>query len=218
VILSRQVSMEAVVEELRARRAMAILRHRDTEVAREAMSAAVRGGFRVVELTHGIPGVYELIRHFAAREGLLVGAGTVMTAAQARESVESGAKFLVSPTVDEEVIAEAKRMGVAIVPGAYTPAEMMHAHAAGAPLVKLFPAPADGPTWVRQILGPLPFLKIIPTAGVNASNARDYLDAGAWSVGFVSSLFTARDLDGRKFDAIEARARDLLESTESTRL
>ncbi|HLF07685.1 MAG TPA: bifunctional 4-hydroxy-2-oxoglutarate aldolase/2-dehydro-3-deoxy-phosphogluconate aldolase, partial [Thermoplasmata archaeon] len=93
-------------------------------------------------------------------------------------------------------------LGVACIPGAYTPAEMIRADRAGAALVKLFPAPANGPEYVKQILGPLPHLKIVPTAGVDEKNAAAYLRAGAWAVGFTTSLFSAAD--------IEARARELL--------
>jgi 2-dehydro-3-deoxyphosphogluconate aldolase/(4S)-4-hydroxy-2-oxoglutarate aldolase len=194
---------------LRAERASAILRCHDAAVARRAMEAAVRGGFRVVEFTLTIPRAVELIQEFAARRDLVVGAGTVLTPSQARDAVQAGARFLVSPVVDESVIATARELGVAAIPGTFTPTEMLRAHRAGAPLVKLFPSPGAGPLYVKQILGPLPELKIVPTAGVDASNSRAYLEAGAWAVGFVSSLFDAGEMAEGRFDAIESRARAL---------
>jgi len=191
-------------------RASAILRTSDADAAGPAMEAAVRGGFRVVEFTLTTPGALDRIAEFAKRPGLVVGAGTVMTADDAREAVARGARFLVSPVVDEAVIAAARRLDVAALPGACTPTEMLRAHRAGAPLVKLFPAPADGPTYVRQIVGPMPFLKIVPTAGVSEKNAAAYLRAGAFAVGFVSSLFRAEDVAARRWEAVEERARVLL--------
>lgn len=190
--------------------ASAILRTGDQALAREAMNAAVRGGFRVIEFTLTIPGVMELIREFSRRDDLIVGAGTVLTPNDAEVAVDSGASFLVSPVMDEEVIGEAKRLGVAAMPGCATPSEMLRAHRAGAQLLKLFPEQATGPLWVKQALGPMPFLRIVPTSGVTGANCRDYLRAGAFAVGFVNSLFAPEDLANRRFDAIEERARGML--------
>jgi 2-dehydro-3-deoxyphosphogluconate aldolase/(4S)-4-hydroxy-2-oxoglutarate aldolase len=158
------------------------------------------------------PGALELIRDTARRPGVVVGAGTVLTTAEADAAVAHGARFLVSPIVDEVVIRRATELGVASIPGAHTPTELMTAHRAGAPLLKLFPAPAGGPAWLRSVLAPLPFLKIVPTNGVDQANAQDWLAAGAWALGFVASLFQAEDLRQRRFEAIEARARAILEA------
>jgi 2-dehydro-3-deoxyphosphogluconate aldolase/(4S)-4-hydroxy-2-oxoglutarate aldolase len=204
---------EQFVEHVRVHRATAILRTDDEGRARKAMEAAVRGGFRTVEFTLTVPNAMGLIREFSEKKDLVVGAGTVLTVGQAEEAVAAGAKFLVSPVVDEAVIRKAAELGVAVIPGAFTPTEMKRAHDAGAPLVKLFPAPGTGATYVRQIVGPMPFLKIIPTAGVDASNAKAFLDAGAWGVGFVSSLFKAEDIAAENYDAIEARAKEQVCST-----
>ena len=95
---------------------------------------------------------------------------------------------------------------IASMPGTHTPTEMLRAHRAGADLCKLFPAAAGGPVWVRSVLGPMPYLKIVPTNGVDETNAADWLAAGAFGVGFVAPLFPADDLAGGHWDAIEARA------------
>jgi 2-dehydro-3-deoxyphosphogluconate aldolase/(4S)-4-hydroxy-2-oxoglutarate aldolase len=200
---------------LKEARASAIVRTAAQDTARSAMDAAVRGGFRICEFTLTIPGAVELIREFSARPGLTIGAGTVLTREQAQAAVGAGAKFLVSPVVDEEVIAEAARLGVAIMPGCSTPTEMLRAHHAGAQLQKLFPAPGNGPQWVSQTLAPLPMLRIVPTAGVTLENCGPYLKAGAWAVGFVSSLFDAGDLGAARWDAIELRAKAMLDTVRS---
>ena len=193
-------------------KASAILRTPLGEAARPAMDAAVRGGFRIVEFTLNTPGALERIAEFSRRDGLTVGAGTVLTRDQAREAVRHGASFLVSPIVDEELLDEASSLGVCLVPGTHTPTEMLRAHRAGAPLLKLFPAPASGPEYVRACLGPLPFLKLVPTSGVNAGNARAWLDAGCHAVGFVTSLFDPGDLRAGRFDRIEAKAKECLDA------
>lgn len=196
--------------ELERERASAILRTSDTELARQAMHAAVRGGFRIIEFTMTIPRVCELIAEFARDTNLIVGAGTILTIDEARETVAAGAKFLVSPVWDPEVLHAATALGVPFMPGCATPSEMWQAHRAGAPLVKLFPGPAQGPQWVKQTLGPLPMLRIVPTNGVNLENGPEYLKAGAFSVGFTASLFDPEDIALRRFDRIEERARAMV--------
>lgn len=203
-------SVTATLERLREERAIAILRTRSEELAAPALRAAVAGGFRALEVTFGTPRALDRIAELARDPELLVGAGTVLDTEQARAAVERGARFLVSPVTDPELIAEAARLGVVAVPGAATPTEMLAAHRAGAPLVKLFPAPPNGPDFVRSVLGPLPFLRIVPTSGVDASNAADFLDAGCFAVGFVRSLFDPDELAARAWDRVEARARDLV--------
>jgi Entner-Doudoroff aldolase len=198
---------ERIVEEMGRRRMSAIVRWKDRATAGAAMEAAVAGGFRMVEFTLTTPGALELVKEFSARPELLVGAGTVLTVEAAREAVAAGARFLVSPVADPEVIAEARRLGVASVPGCSTPGEMLAAHRAGADVIKIFPAPADVVTFVTQVRGPLPDLKLFPTAGVTEENYAAVLAAGAFGVGFVASLFWPQDMADGRFDAIEARAR-----------
>jgi Entner-Doudoroff aldolase len=176
------------------------------------MDAAVRAGFRIIEFTLNTPGALERIEEYSARDELVVGAGTVLTVDQARQAVEHGARFLVSPVVDPAVIEAAGALGVAMMPGTHTPTEMLEAQRLGAPLQKLFPAPGLGPAYVRACLGPLPFLRIVPTSGVDEANAAEYLAAGAHAVGFVNPLFDPAEMAAERFDLIERRARRLLRS------
>ena len=201
---------EEFVSFLRTHKASAILRTSIVQAAKPAMDAALRGGFKVIEFTLTTPGALELIGEFSKRQGTVVGAGTVLTADDAKAAVDAGAAFLVSPVVDEAVIEAARSLGVAMMPGTHTPTEMLRAHRAGASLQKLFPAPGIGPTYVKACLGPMPFLRIVPTSGVDESNAAAYLQAGAFAVGFVTSLFDPDDLAAGRFDTIEQRARSLL--------
>ena len=205
------------VAEMGRRRVSAIIRTKNEEEARAAMNAAVDGGFRLVEFTLTTPNALGLIREFSSKEGLMVGAGTVLTVDQADAAVEAGAEFLVSPVTDGEVIGRARSLGVPSVPGTFTPTEMVAAANLGADLVKVFPAPANLVRYVTQIRGPLPELRIFPTAGVDEDNFLEVLRAGAFGVGFVSSLFAPEDIAAERFTAIRdraARIHDALRSLE----
>lgn len=212
------------LEALWRRRITAILRTTDEALAEAAMDAAVRGGMRVIEFTLTTPGALGLISRFSARaaqatlsglDRLIVGAGTVMTPQQARDAVAAGARFLVSPVMDPEVIGVAGSLEVPILPGVHTPTEMVAAHRAGAPLVKLFPAPAGGPAYLRSALAPLPFLRVVPTNGVDLDNVGQWLQAGAWAVGMTTGLFAPSDMASGKLDAIERRAAALRTAVEA---
>jgi 2-dehydro-3-deoxyphosphogluconate aldolase/(4S)-4-hydroxy-2-oxoglutarate aldolase len=138
-----------------------------------------------------------------------------MDESEAQQSVEAGARFLVSPVVDEIVIHAARDLNVACMPGTHTPTEMLRAHRAGAQLCKLFPSPSGGPTWVKSVLGPMPFLKIVPTNGVDEQNAGDWIAAGAFAAGFVAPLFVPDDLAAGRWDEIEERAKRCLAAVQN---
>ena len=209
------MNIEQFVQLAGQEKASAILRTNSQEKAALAMDAAIRGGFKIVEFTLTVPGAYELIQDFSKKDGVVVGAGTVLNAEEARKSVDAGGQFLVSPVVDEAVIRSATEMGVASFPGTQTATEMLQAHNYGATFCKLFPAPATGPAYVSAILGPLPFLKIFPTNGADQHNAGEWIKAGAFGVGFVTPLFDPKFMANSDWDAIEQRARECLNATRS---
>lgn len=161
-------------------------------------------------MTLTTPDALEHISALSERHGLVIGAGTVLTVDAAKEAMAAGARFLVSPVTDPAVITFCRQHDLVSVPGTHTPTEMMAAHRAGADLVKLFPAPANGPDFVRAVRGPLPFLRIFPTSGVTEENVDAWFAAGAFGLGFVASLFDAKDIEAKRFDAITARAQRLL--------
>lgn len=200
----------AVLNAFAQYRCSAILRTGDRDVVRPALEAAIAGGFRIVEVTMTTPDCLEHISALAERHGLLVGAGTVLSVTDAKEAMAAGARFLVSPVTDPQVITFCRQHDLVSIPGTHTPTEMMTAHRAGADVVKLFPAPANGPAFLRAVRGPLPFLRVFPTGGVTEENVTEWLDAGAFGVGFVASLFTEEDLQLRRFDAIRERAARLV--------
>jgi Entner-Doudoroff aldolase len=187
-------------------RASAILRTDSRDVGERAMRAAIDAGFRVIEFTLTTPGALEMVSSFAREPELTIGAGTVLTPDEARRAVDAGARFLVSPVTDAEVIGAAIDLGVPMVAGTSTPTEMLGAYRAGAPYQKLFPLPSDPEAYIRACLGPMPFLRIVPTSGVTEHNAAGLLRAGAHALGFVGSLFNADELRSKNWGAIGERA------------
>jgi 2-dehydro-3-deoxyphosphogluconate aldolase / (4S)-4-hydroxy-2-oxoglutarate aldolase len=196
----------AVLAALTEHRCSAILRTERADAVQPALAAAIDGGFRVVELTLTTPDCFEHISALAERTDLVVGAGTVLSVDHAKEALAAGARFLVSPVFDPQLLAFCRQHDLLSIPGTFTPTEMLAAHRAGADLVKLFPGPASGPAYAKACLLPMPFLKIFPTGGVTEQNAPDWLRAGCFGVGFVGTLFDPADLAAGNFDAVRARA------------
>ncbi|GAB4154584.1 MAG: bifunctional 4-hydroxy-2-oxoglutarate aldolase/2-dehydro-3-deoxy-phosphogluconate aldolase [Planctomycetota bacterium] len=196
----------SVLAAFRAERCSAILRTPLADAVWPALEAAIEGGFRIVEVTMNTPGALGHIERLARSDGIVAGAGTVLSLSDAKAAMKAGARFLVSPVTDPQILAFCRQHDLVAVPGAYTPTEMMAAHRAGADFVKLFPAPADGPTYLRACRGPLPFLDIYPTSGVTEQNVEEWFRAGAFGVGFVGSLFDPADLASGRFDLVRERA------------
>ena len=188
---------------LASARVVAVLR-----AAREpagVIDAVVAGGISVVEITLDSPDAEAVIA--AARQrhpDVLVGAGTVRTAADVDRAVGAGAAFCVAPATVPEALSRASAHGAPMVPGALTPTEVERAVGLGAPVVKLFPGSLGGPAYVRELLAPLSGVALLVTGGVDASNARDFLDAGAIAVGAASSLARASDPEAAARALVEA--------------
>ena len=196
-------------------RCSAILRTDDAAAVRPALQAAIDGGIRIVEVTMTTPDCLDHLAALSERQDLIVGAGTVLSLDDAKEAMAAGARFLVSPVVDAQLVSFCRQHELVSVPGTFTPTEMMHAHRAGADLIKLFPGPANGPDYLKAVRGPLPFLKIFPTSGVTEDNLEAWLSAGAFGLGFVASLFVPEDLQQRRFDAIRDRAARMVAKVEA---
>ena len=151
------------------------------------MSALVRGGIEQVEVTIDTPGALAAVAA-AAGEGRTVGVGTVVDSEQVRAAAEAGASFVVSPGLVPEVIETALELGLQPVPGVFTATEILAATAAGARVMKLFPASCGGPSYLRALRGPFPTIPIIPTGGVRIEDVQAYFDAGATAIALGSEL------------------------------
>ena len=176
------------------------------------------GGLSCLEITMTTPGALRAIEE--AREELpdvLMGAGTVLDAPTARQAILAGAQFLVTPTVELDVIEVAHRYGVPVIPGAMTPTEILTCWEAGADMVKVFPASVLGPGFIKALHGPLPQIPLVPTGGITAENAGDYIQAGAAMVCAGSWLVGKDVLSGAGIDALRDRACQLVQVVREAR-
>jgi 2-dehydro-3-deoxyphosphogluconate aldolase/(4S)-4-hydroxy-2-oxoglutarate aldolase len=216
---SSTTSRAAVVATLRERGAVAVLRFGDARHTERAADWLVAAGVTVLEVTLTTPGALESIATLAARFGddALVGAGSVLDPDAARRAIDAGARFVVSPVCDAQVMRATHALDVAMLPGAFTPTEILHAHELGADAVKVFPSEALGPAFIKGVLGPMPFLQLVPTGGVTPENAGDWLRAGAMAVGLGSALADPRLVAAGDEAAVTARARRLVESVAAAR-
>lgn len=152
------------------------------------------GGVKTLEITAETPRVLSLIEEVSAELGdrVIVGAGTVLDAETARAAIMAGARFIFSPTVNVETIRMTKRYGIVSIPGALTPTEILTAYENGADVIKVFPANAFGPQYIKDVHGPLPHIPLMPTGGIDLSNVGAYIKAGAVAVGVGGSLVNSR--------------------------
>jgi len=191
----------------------AVVRAESAELASKAIDAALEGGVNVIEVTFTVPGALEIIRELAGKIGddVILGAGTVLTPDVAASAIEAGATFIVSPGTNVETIARAKEMGAAVFPGALTPTEVITAWQAGADMVKVFPANVMGPSYLKDLHGPLPQVPLMPTGGVSLTTAMDYLKAGAAALGVGGDLINKQLMAEGNFAEITSRARKFRE-------
>jgi 2-dehydro-3-deoxyphosphogluconate aldolase / (4S)-4-hydroxy-2-oxoglutarate aldolase len=197
-----------------------VVRAPSPQLAIRAAEAVLAGGISIFEITMTVPDAAGVIRALRDRFGdrALVGAGTVLSAADARHCIEAGARFVVSPGLDLATIEATHAAGLPIMPGALTPTEVITAWKAGAEMVKIFPASAmGGPKYLRALRGPLPQVKLLPTGGVNESTAGEYIAAGAAALGVGSELVDMAALKAGDDAAITARARALVAAVKAAR-
>lgn len=199
----------ALPDAVRRDRVVVIIRGDYRAVDMPALADVLRtSGLTAVEVTANSPHAAECIAALAREERLQVGAGTVLDLATSRRLRDAGAQFLVTPNVDVRFLEVAAREGVAVMPGAFTPTEIITAWQAGAAAVKLFPANVLGPAFVSAMQGPVPHIPLIPTGGVSDANAAAFLRAGATALATATWLIP-RHRDHLDLDQIRARARSL---------
>ena len=191
-----------------------VLRARNASQAHAVVQAMLAGGVTVVEVTMTVPGAVDILRELKSEYGerLLLGSGTVTTAAEAEATIAAGAEFVVSPSLHPDVIAATKAAGKLSVPGALTPTEVITAWQAGADYVKIFPCSAmGGAGYLKALLAPYPFLKLIPTGGVTLETAETFLRAGARALGVGSDLVNLAAIDSGHPEKITDTARAYLQ-------
>lgn len=198
---------------------IAVLRLDSTRSLTAIARALLAGGVTNVEVTMTTPGALDGTRALAAEFGetLVPGVGTVLDVPTCEAAVAAGARYVVSPHFDPAVVSATKRLGGVSMPGAFTPTEMLRAWAGGADVVKVFPSAAVGPNYIRDVLAPLPHLRLMPTGGVDARNAADWIRAGAVCVGAGASLVPKDALARGDWPAITANARAFVAAVAAAR-
>jgi 2-dehydro-3-deoxyphosphogluconate aldolase / (4S)-4-hydroxy-2-oxoglutarate aldolase len=206
--------MNPVIETICSTHLVGIIRMQRYVNPVEVARALAQGGLRILEYTFSGENAADAIR--LAREaripGVCIGAGTILTPADVEEAHAAGAEFVVTPSLSLAVIAACQQRGLPIVCGALSPTEIVSAMQAGADLVKLFPARLGGPQYLRDVLGPLPRARLVPTGGVSADNALSYLQAGAVAVAIGGSLVPAQLVIDQQFSELTLRARRCVEA------
>jgi 2-dehydro-3-deoxyphosphogluconate aldolase/(4S)-4-hydroxy-2-oxoglutarate aldolase len=189
-----------------------VLRAESEEQALALASAIAAGGVTVLEITMTVPGAIQVMRHLAkARPDILIGAGTVLDAETARMCILEGAQFVVSPALKLATIDMCHRYGVAVLPGALTPTEIVTAWEAGADVVKVFPASAlGGAKYLKSVKAPLPQVELIPTGGVSLATAAEFLEAGAFALGVGADLVNPKAIAEGHPETITESARQYL--------
>lgn len=187
---------------------VAVIRIKEPQKLRAVVDAIAEGGVRALEVTMTVPGAVDLIRELAPAlpEGFVFGAGTVLDADTASRVIDAGAQFVVSPVLRPGVIGACHARGVPVMPGCFSPTEILDAWEAGADLVKVFPATALGPGYFKDLRGPLPQVKLMPTGGVTLDNAGDWIRAGAVAVGVGTALLDAKAIAAGDYTVLRANA------------
>jgi 2-dehydro-3-deoxyphosphogluconate aldolase/(4S)-4-hydroxy-2-oxoglutarate aldolase len=208
-----------VVGAIEASGVVAVVRLRDASAFADVAAALIEGGVRAIEVTMTVPRAVQLIEQLAATapRGLIVGAGTVLDPETARQVMGAGAAFVVSPVLRPEVIELCHRHDVAMMPGCFTPTEILTAWEAGADVVKVFPATALGPGYFKDVRGPLPQVRLMPTGGVTRDNAGAWIAAGAVAIGVGTALVDTAAVAAGRFDVIAGHARHFVEAVRRAR-
>lgn len=198
---------------------VAIIRSPSGEQLVQVARALHEGGIDVIEVTFTVPGVLEIISQVKRELGknILLGAGTVLDPETARMALLAGAEFIVAPNTNTDVIKLCQRYGKLVMPGAFTPTEIVTAWEAGADIIKIFPADSVGPGYLKAIHGPLPQVRLLPTGGVDLTTIASFLQAGACAVGLGSALVEKKALEEKNWDRVRELARQYVEIVKKTR-
>lgn len=214
------MNKEQVLRQIKEVGVVPVVRARSSEEAARVVEAIKAGGVSVLEITMTVPRAVELIAELSERygDGATVGAGTVLDPETARACVLAGARFIVSPSLNAKTIELCRRYGVAVMPGALTPTEVVTAWQAGADMVKVFPCNAlGGASYLKALKAPLPQVELIPTGGVSLKTAADFIRAGASALGVGADLIDLKALAEGQAEVITERARQFVEIVREAR-
>lgn len=208
-----------IIRQIESTGVIAIIRASSSEELIDVVNALCEGGLTCIEVTMTTPNALEVIRKArrVVGDSAAIGVGTVLDAETARSAFLAGAQFVVTPIVDLPTIDLCKRSEVPVIPGAFTPTEIVRAHQARADMVKVFPTGSVGHKYISELKGPLPHIKFIPTGGINLDTAADFIRAGAAALGVGSSLISKEAIKNKDFASIKATAAEFLKRVRQAR-
>jgi 2-dehydro-3-deoxyphosphogluconate aldolase / (4S)-4-hydroxy-2-oxoglutarate aldolase len=210
----------AVIQTIRDIGIIPVVRAQSAGEAMQAIDAIREGGISILEITMTVPGAVGVIEEVSKRYGneAVVGAGTVLDGETARACILAGARFVVSPSLNLETIEVCRRYGIAVMPGALTPTEVVQAWSAGADFVKVFPAGAvGGASYIKSLKAPLPQIELVPTGGVSLKTAADFIKAGASALGVGADLVDVKAIREGQSQVITERAREFVQIVREAR-
>lgn len=216
---SKKTSVETTLAEFCSPGVIPVIRAQRSDTLASVAEALMEGGLNAIEITMTTPGAIESIAECADKfkNSMLVGAGTVLDPGTAEKAIEAGASFIVSPSTDPDTIKLCKDMNTVVCPGALTPTEVYGAWTAGADIVKIFPARPGGPLYFRDLKGPFPEIRIMPTGGVDLVSAPEFIKAGACAVGVGGALVHRDLINSGDFAGITRNARAFAQAVTEAR-
>lgn len=193
---------------------VAVIRMKDTDRLLKVIEAVRQGGVKSIEITMTVPGAVEIIRRLvpSVPSDVLIGAGTVTDKDTAGKVIDAGARFVVGPILNQDIIRLCHERDTVVVPGCFSPTEIYAAWAAGADIVKVFPATSLGPKYFKDLRGPFPDIRLMPTGGVTIDNVGEWIAAGAVAVGIGSDLLDKKAIDEERYEVLTERAKRMVEN------
>lgn len=223
ILVIQTIMKESTIEAIKREKIIAIVRGVDKDKCEKVADALYLGGIRLTEVTFNQkdPSSFSVTAQAIAllsekyKDRMLIGAGTVLTAEQVEIAANAGAKYIISPDVNEEVIRKTCELGLVSIPGAITPSEMTAAHRYGADFVKLFPAGDFGPSYVKAIRAPLNHIPMLAVGGVNENNVAEFLKAGICGAGIGGNLANKTWIEAGEYEKITATAKTIIENIQN---
>jgi 2-dehydro-3-deoxyphosphogluconate aldolase / (4S)-4-hydroxy-2-oxoglutarate aldolase len=208
-----------IIQKITDNGAVAVIRLKNGSKFNKVTESLINGGVYCIELTMTVPDSFKVLEEAVKEFGssIVIGMGTVLTASDAIRAINTGAQYIVSPVFRESIVNTAHENDVAVMPGCFTPTEILNAYESGADIVKVFPAEVLGMAFFKAIKAPMPKLKLMPTGGVTPENAGDWLKAGACAVGIGSSLLDQKAIEEENYNVLTSKAEILVRSIEASR-
>lgn len=193
---------------------VAVIRLKDKRRLTKVIEAVRSGGVKCIEITMTVPGAVEVIRELvpSVPKDVLIGAGTVTTRETALKVIDAGAAFVVGPVFNPEIVELCNQRDVPVMPGCFSPTEIFSAWSAGADIIKVFPATSLGPKYFKDVHGPFPEIRLMPTGGVTIDNVGEWIKAGAVAVGIGSDLLDKKAIEEERYEVLTERARRMVEN------